>query len=41
MYAMQIACFTDFYTKIVKQYLVSTEANDPSQKFEMEKKNLV
>ena len=41
MYAMQMACFTDFNTKIVKQYLVSTEANAPLQKFEIEKKNLV
>ena len=30
MYAMQMACFTDFNTKIVKQCLVSTGANAPS-----------
>ena len=41
MYAMQMACFTDFNTKIVKQCLVSTGANAPSLKFEIEKKNLL
>ena len=30
MYAMQMACFTDFNTKIVKQRLVSTGANAAS-----------
>ena len=30
MYAMQMECFTDFNTKIVKQCLVSTEDNAPS-----------
>ena len=30
MNAMQMACFTDFNTKIVKQCLVSTGANAPS-----------
>ena len=30
MYVMQMACFTDFNTKIVKQCLVSTGANAPS-----------
>ena len=38
---MQMACFTDFNTKIKKQCLVSTGANAPSQKFEIEKKNIV
>ena len=28
MYAMQMACFTNFNTKIVKQCLVSTGDND-------------
>ena len=41
MYAMQMECFTDFNTKIVKQCLVSTGANAPSLKFEIEKKNLL
>ena len=41
LYAMQIACFTDFNTKIVKQCLVSTGANALSWKFEIEKKNIV
>ena len=30
MYAMQMACFTDFKTKIVKQCLVRTGADAPS-----------
>ena len=30
MYAMQMECFTDFNTKIVKQCLVSTGDNAPS-----------
>ena len=30
MYAMQMKSFTDFNTKIVKQFLVSTGANAPS-----------
>ena len=38
---MQMACFTDFNTKIVKQCLLSTGANAPSDKFEIEKENLV
>ena len=30
LYATQMACFTDFKKKIVKQCLVSTGANAPS-----------
>ena len=30
MYAIQMACFTDFNTKIAKQRLVSAGANAPS-----------
>ena len=30
MYAMQMVCFTDFNTEIVKQCLVSTGADAPS-----------
>ena len=39
MYAMQMACFTDFNTKIVKQCLVSAGGNASSWKIEIEKKN--
>ena len=40
MYAMQMECLTDFNTMIVKQCLVSTGANAPASKFEIEIKIL-